>query len=471
MNSKLSHYVFFTEEINSRGSRVAYSTRSGKTLLVTKTCYEFLSNDLLDHIPESILKVLSKNRIIVDKDENELEVITNENIAEGLVEEGTFYEVIQPSAMCQLGCYYCGQKHTKDYLSDEMINRLVERLKFKFEKGKYNSIYIGWFGGEPLMGLPQMRLIYKRLKEAINNESIPIKGRVITNGLSLKQGVYNELVKDLGINYIEITLDGIKAYHDKHRYTKGGEDSFDIIYGNIKKITSDEHYLSSGCRIGIRCNVDYKNVEGVVPLIDLLADDGMQDKLGGLYFMGIYSWGGNEAHKEGLSKEEIGMMQLKWQIHKVKRGFKPELSLYARKMNTCIATSATSEMYDAFGNIFNCTEVSYADFYDGKGYKLGNLAKDSLEVFTGKPYNDWFQTVRDTDKFPCHSCKLLPVCGGSCPKSWNEGNIPCPPFKYNILKEIELKYILRKTPKSELNDKLDEFILSFKPSDFNRIGS
>lgn len=121
--------------------------------------------------------------------------------------------------------------------------------------------------------------------------------------------------------------------------------------------------------------------------------------------------GGNEAHKEGLSKEEIGMMQLKWQIHKVKRGFKPELSLYARKMNTCIATSATSEMYDAFGNIFNCTEVSYADFYDGKGYKLGNLAKDSLEVFTGKPYNDWFQTVRDTDKFPCHSCKLLPVCG------------------------------------------------------------
>jgi uncharacterized protein len=26
---------------------------------------------------------------------------------------------------------------------------------------------------------------------------------------------------------------------------------------------------------------------------------------------------------------------------------------------------------------------------------------------------------------------MLPVCGGSCPKLWREGYVPCPSFKYN----------------------------------------
>jgi len=470
MEYKLSYYIFFSNPVDGLGSRVVYSTKSSKTVLITKICHEFLINGLIDQIPKSITQVLIENGIVVNKNENEFESIIDENIESGKAEDGILYEVIQPTAMCQLGCYYCGQKHTKDYLENDIIDKIVERINLKFRVGNYKGIYIGWFGAEPLMGLPQMRHMYNKLKESINDDSVKIKGKVVTNGLSLKEGIFNELANELYIDYIEVTLDGAQEYHDKHRYTKSGGDSFDIIYGNIKKIILSENYKNSKCKIGIRCNVDHQNVDGVIPLINLLAEDGLHDKIESLYFMGIYSWGGNDAQNGSLTKEEMAMMRLKWEVQKIKLGYPVSLVLHGRKTNTCIATSTKSEMYDAFGNIYNCTEVSYADFYDGTSYKLGNIKEDHKKVFADKPHNDWFQIVRGSDKYPCHSCKLLPVCGGSCPKAWNENNPPCPPFKYNIIKEIELKYILRKTPKENLNEKLDQFVMAFKPEDFKRIG-
>jgi uncharacterized protein len=427
-------------------------------------------NGLIDKIPDSITQVLIESGVVIDVDENEFELIIQENIENGRMQEGILYEVIQPTAMCQLGCYYCGQKHTKDYLENDIVDKIVERIKLKFTTGNFIGIYIGWFGAEPLMGLPQMRLMYNKLRVAINDESVKIKGKVVTNGLSLKEGIFNELARDLNVDYIEVTLDGVQEYHDKHRYTKSGEDSFNIIYENIKRIILSENYKSTDCKIGIRCNVDHKNVEGVIPLINLLAKDGLHEKIKSLYFAIVYSWGGNDAHKESLTKEDAAMMQLKWEVEKIKLGYPTSLTLHGRKKNTCLATSTSGELYDAFGNIYNCTEVSYADFYDGTSYKLGNVKEDNKKVFIDKPHNDWFQTIRDSDKYPCHSCRLLPVCGGSCPKAWNEDNPPCPSFKYNIIKEMELKYILRKTPKELLHKKLDDFVLGFVPEDFKRIG-
>ena len=41
---------------------------------------------------------------------------------------------------------------------------------------------------------------------------------------------------------------------------------------------------------------------------------------------------------------------------------------------------------------------------------------------------------------PCRSCAMLPVCGGSCPKAWLEGEVPCPSAKDNIGLRLVLAY-------------------------------
>ncbi len=45
--------------------------------------------------------------------------------------------------------------------------------------------------------------------------------------------------------------------------------------------------------------------------------------------------------------------------------------------------------------------------------------------------NSWKQMILNNE-VPCHSCNLLPVCAGSCPKDWLFNNAPCPSFKENI---------------------------------------
>jgi uncharacterized protein len=465
---KLSHYVVATDVINDRGQRVIYSTRTGRRVLVSDTCYQYLLESRADELPQKTRDDLQRNMILVDEHEDELANIISENYTYGRTPQKRLYEVVQPTAMCQLGCYYCGQKHTKDYLADDLIHKLVQRITRKFNSGDYEYVHIGWFGAEPLMGLPQMRRILKQLRASLG-EHIRIQGNVVTNGLSLKEEIFLELVHDFNITAIEITLDGIAKYHDQHRYTKSGNNSFDLIYENLKTILRRADFDPEKCKIVIRCNVDEKNVEGVEPLIRRIADDGLHKLIDKLYFVGIYSWAGNQADKISLTKEEFAMRKMKWEILKIQLGYKTAGKLYERKRNTCIATGGATELYDAFGNIYNCSEISYSDFYEKSAYKLGTLSTSTADTdFPDKPHHDWYQKVRDTEEFPCHSCKLLPICGGSCPKAWEEGSKACPPFKFSIRKEIELMYLLETTSDDVLHEKLAGFESTFSISDFKR---
>lgn len=468
---KLSYYSIVSEPLDTSAKRIIYSTRTGKMLVVSDYCYQCLSNDSIDIIPKSIQEKLIQEKLLVPKNEIEIETVIHENVDFVETDKDQLYEIIQPSAMCQLGCYYCGQQHTKDYVADDLIDKLTDRIKLKFISGNYKKIYIGWFGGEPLMGLPQMRKIYASLTAKINNTTVPIAGKVVTNGLSLKEEIYKELVRALHIDDIEVTLDGAEAYHDKHRYTKSGEGSFSIIYRNLKNILSRYDFPNKDCKIVLRCNVDEKNSDGVEPLIRKIAEDNLHKKIDNLYFASIYSWGGNDAHKKSLTKEKFSMMKMKWEILKIRLGYHYKPELYKRKMNTCVATGGDTELYDAFGNVYNCTEIPYSDFYKNSNYKLGNLKGDHLEMFENKPLNDWYDVVKDTSRYPCHSCKLLPVCGGSCPKSWLEGNPACPPFKFSILKEMQLKYLLNKTPAHDLEQVLLQFENSLEEHEFQRYGA
>jgi uncharacterized protein len=464
---KLSYYTVFSNPVTLDGRRTIYSTRTGKLMLITQSCYEALCENKIELLPQNIVEKLMTLGFIVSADDHELDEVIHENHVFAENETKQLYEIIQPSAMCQLGCYYCGQKHTKDYMSDEHINKLVDRIVTKFRMAEYKRIYIGWFGAEPLMGLAQMRVIYERLEHAISGQ-VPIRGKIVTNGLSLKEGVFQELISKLKIDQIEITIDGINEFHDEHRATKSGGPSFSIIYENLKSVLRSEAFAKSDCRMIVRCNVDEKNYSGIEPLIRKIAADNLQRKIHNLYFVGIYSWGGNDAHKKSLTKEAFSMMKLKWDILKVRLGFNFRQKLYERKKKTCVATGGVTEMYDAFGNIFNCTEISYSEFYERSHYKLGNLSNTEDIALTGKPFHDWYSTVRDTDTYPCHSCKLLPICGGSCPKSWIEGNPACPPFKFSILKELELEYVLMKTDKTQLDQALSAFSDSLVEKDFFR---
>jgi uncharacterized protein len=438
---KPSYYTVATPKIESKSGnkRIMFSTRSSQAIVVNEDIYENFNQNKLGDLSEDIFAQLVEKQFIVPEAENEIQSIIGENKAT-IADERMLYEVIQPSAMCQLGCDYCGQEHIKLNTPSHVSQKMIARIRKKLEtgKGKYKALRIGWFGGEPLMALQEIRLLTAEFQKMAKEFEIGYGAKVVTNGLSLKEGIFVEAATKLSVDHFEITLDGTAEFHDKRRHTKEGHGTFDLIFNNLLKICNREDYKEMKCTISVRVNVDKRNFEGVSPLIKLLAENKLQDKLSNFYFASVYSWG-NDAHLKSFTKEEFAQLEIDWTIEKFENGFESYL-LPGRVKSVCLAVSPVSDMYDAFGNIFNCTEVSYVPIYKETGYVLGNLKNDESTHSKVRPHQQWNDQIL-ANEFQCHSCRMLPVCGGGCPKQWTEGRVACPTSKFNIQEKLILSYM------------------------------
>ncbi|WP_428224798.1 radical SAM protein [Flavobacterium sp.] len=458
---KLSHYLFFNQSFIDTNQTLIYSTISNKLLRISNYFADLLKKELFDQIPKDTFDKLIQDNIIVPDTKDELLELISENKRHE-INESTLFEVIQPSAWCQLGCYYCGQSHKKDVLTDQTIANIAKRIYEKLKANdRYKTLTMGWFGGEPLTGINTMRKLNNLIKSYCEELGVELKNSIlVTNGMSLKLDIYKEMVEEFKISQFEITLDGLAEYHDQHRYLKKDhEGSFDIIYNNLKTILNSVFFNKTEQKITIRCNIDSKNFEGVEPLILQLAADNLHQKIEHFYFASIYSWAKNEAHKQSLSKEELAYYKLKWEMLKIRLGYNVN-QMAKRKYNTCMLTSQNSEMYDTYGNVYNCTEVSLTDVYKNSKYALGNVNET---VSNQRTYTDWYDKVWENKAYQCNSCKIFPICGSACPKSWMEGNAPCPTVRYSIKDDIQLLEIkIHSKTKSELLSHLERFEKNIK---------
>ncbi|WP_134088016.1 SPASM domain-containing protein [Olivibacter sp. XZL3] len=185
-------------------------------------------------------------------------------------------------------------------------------------------------------------------------------------------------------------------------------------------------------RLIIRTNIDRKNHQEVVPLVEDLIEKGLREKIHSFYLAPIHSWG-NDAQKDSLDNESFSKLEVEFMVYLQNNKFKIGVLPNSAKKQVCMSLSKRGEVYDAFGNIFNCTEIPYVDIYKKTDYFIDSLKEDS--VTKERSFNGWIDDI-EAGKFPCTNCKILPICGGSCPKAWYEGNPPCPSIKYNLKERL-----------------------------------
>ncbi|CAM3568562.1 hypothetical protein FSS13T_05170 [Flavobacterium saliperosum S13] len=429
---KVSKYIVVTPIGNKT---IIFSTRTGKLTRLSKELWISLTTSEIHHLPEKIITHLEELKIIIPNETEEFETIVAENKTRS--NSDTLYEVIQPSADCQMGCFYCGQNHENKKIDSDTIDKIINSIHSKLTNGNYKRLHIGWFGGEPLIGLNQIRSISRRVKQICIENNVEYSAKIVTNGLLLSWETYKELCNELNISLIEITIDGIDTDHNKRRNLKAGtKGTFEKILKNLKKITQEESRPKA--TINIRCNVDRENKNSVIPLIDYLYAEGILQKIN-FYTAKIHEWGEKD-NKESLEGFDYAKEEVSWITHLMERKHVHSL-LPKRNYTTCMATNSASYVYDAYGNVFNCTEVSYTKNFSESEFYLGSIEAPNQELksdFNSK----WLTEIRNK-KTHCYDCNLYPVCGGSCPKSWAEGNIPCPSFKFNLTTKIKMHYQLK----------------------------
>jgi uncharacterized protein len=289
-----------------------------------------------------------------------------------------------------------------------------------------------------------MRRLSPSLASVAQRHGCRYVAEIVTNGLLLTQDIAKELEDLHQIRYVEVTLDGTAEHHDTRRkWKEHGRPSFDTIYRNLKKLLKSD----SAMKVGLRCNVDRRNYAGISPLLQQLVADGLQNKLYGVYMAPIHAWG-NDADSMSADPETFAAWEVGWLVEMHNLGFSVRLLPERRKI-TCMTLQPQSELVDAYGNIFDCTEVSYVPIYEQRNGAMEKLqSKDEQERPGSNSYAIGHVMDRDSSPkrshlaafnelvlngaYDCSQCEMLPVCGGHCPKLWHEGKMNCPSSKNNI---------------------------------------
>lgn len=446
MNFKLSKYIHFSKDEDVMPNAFyLYATRTGAAIEIDNSHYDNIVNQSWGQIPSGILDTMITAEAIVPAEENELDYIltlNKENVKDSDTRFLSF--TVQPTANCQLGCHYCGQKHEKKVSSTETNTAIINRIFSKMEalKGTLEVLSISWYGGEPLTGLSSIEEMSEQLIAYCDQNGIVYDGTMITNALALKLDTFKKLVSKFRIKHFQITIDGTAEYHDMRRMLKNGGPSFDIIFNNLKEIVHSEFFSQSDVSIGVRCNVDGQNKDNVFELIDMLHEHGILSKVA-FNLAPIHDWGDNNASKiNGISKEDFALFEIDVYLKLHELGILGKDGLIPlKKYNVCMVASSTSEVFDAYGNVSTCWEIPYTPVYDNTPYYAGNLLKNPDIDTTNVIMRKWYDEIPVNDTW-CKGCKFLPVCGGSCPKHWNRGTSPCPSFKQNIDERLFLSKLM-----------------------------
>ena len=90
-----------------------------------------------------------KNGFIVDSDYDERISVNHKYSYKQF--KNIYRIMLLPTYECNLRCWYCTQKHESIHMSEDILKRVRLNISSAISSGKYATIMLDWFGGEPLL--------------------------------------------------------------------------------------------------------------------------------------------------------------------------------------------------------------------------------------------------------------------------------------------------------------------------------
>jgi len=434
---KISYYKSITAPFTDDGSRLLYSMRTTRLLKISHEVGEQLIHGETAGYPDALRQELIDMKILIPDEENELEEVILEN-HQAIADNHSLNFTIFTTSNCQLGCVYCGQTHSPQKLSPDLYDHILKYVESQVQALGKNRIYISWFGAEPLLGLEAIITLTPALKAIAERNGCDYGARITTNGMLFNPKNYR-ILRQNDVRDISISIDGLQDDHDQRRFTKGGKGSYEVIMKNLSRVFDRFDTNADGMFIRMRINVDRYNRDAIVPLLDLFREKGWDKQINAYDIAPIHSWG-NDANFRSLSPEEFGELKLEFYIKLFESGLIPSVSIPGRMRITCNAVTPDGRYLEPSGKLFDCSEFPLVTSYT-TDYSIGHI--ENYQGDTHRNFVNWFEEVY-ANRYPCGTCRLLPVCGGGCPKAWREGYELCPDYKHVFEDLVILSYLTTK---------------------------
>jgi uncharacterized protein len=427
---KRSRYVLISDQTyrNEAGRVVkfVYATRRASLFSMDAALADRFERGDLAGLGQERLRHLERLEAVVPEDQDELGAVLGA-LRAGSADPGARGFTIMPTSYCNMACDYCGQEHYKSAVSKARVEALAARVEATINAEATRHVGVTWFGGEPLLALRVVRELSNRFTAAADAAGKGYSAKMATNGSLLTARTLRLLHEECRVRNVEITIDGPRDVHNRRRIKRNGTGSFDHIMSVLSQAVREQ--TVPGMHISIRMNVDSENEDTVAELITELARAGLASPQIALDLMPVHSWG-NDVSAVEMEARRYAALEAEWLRLAGASGIRFSTLPTEPKATTCLATSVHHELDDSQGRVYACSEHPLVP-----GVRDTGIVAQITDLTGATPrptgmYDDWFDQVEGGQQ-QCGRCPILPVCGGSCPKLWREGHLPCPSVKFN----------------------------------------
>lgn len=391
----VSRYTLFA---NIEGKFYLYNTLTRGLVQIDEKLYSMLvqCKDKHTFVPSiKEIETLSSYRFLVDSDKTEFEYLKSELHKSRLNNEYA-HITIAPTLNCCFSCYYCFEKLKSSHtISKETINSIVD---FIGSKKNLKRLYLTWFGGEPLLAIDVIKNIYELITEKFKGQII---SEIITSGYLLNDYII-DVISQINISNIQITLDGWKGTHNKVKYTNNDKNTYDKTVENIAKLCN-----IPGLKIVVRVNITGDNMTDFIKVYrqiksinsNIYINPAPVIDASGNSIQRCIHYLDNDKYFEFLTNlfDEYRIITT---------------TLWNDDMTTeCAVRHINSYVFGPSGEIYKCWE-NLGD----SNFCIGAFSTNS--VFISGHGQNIFSEINETDPLKnreCIECAYLPLCYGGCP--------------------------------------------------------
>ena len=428
---KASRYNFFFPYEADDSKLIAYNSFSNALALIDKHKHDKLHQFVEAGEPindEELVKQLKAGRFLIDDNCNELDLLKL-RMLKSRFSTSFLSLTITPTADCNYRCLYCYEKDVikPDYMTQEVDDAIIKLVESHMKT--IGVLSISWYGGEPLMAVDVVERLSRKFIAMCEENNVKYYASMITNGYLLTKEIA-QLLTELKITSLQVTLDGVEDMHNKRRPHVDGSGTFGTIIDNLVESKDVMPFIS------LRINIDKNNVASGREVTKLLKDKGLIDNVRP-YLGKIVP----EKHDKSSCFDSCGFSKEQFSYVNEFPSLDMHESYYPRTThNYCGADSLNSYVIGADGKLYKCwLEVGDASRC------IGSLT-DNVDVNQNLALK--YLLHDPTIDSTCFECNLLPVCMGGCPymRMTKKEDI-CSAYKYvldDFLKVIAHKLKLKK---------------------------
>lgn len=414
---KMSQYNI--EKQLSDGGMLLMNTRSGGVLSLNSeyvTQLRRIQEGNFDCAPDLVDQLKRGDMIIDDEREEYKEVIVQSQMMR--FSRNALNLTIAPTMACNFCCPYCYEKgRTFNTMSSEIEDAIVSFVNENFKN--ISELFVGWYGGEPLLAIDLIEELTKRLKDTLPS-GCSYRASIVTNGYLLTQEMAKRLIA-CSVVSAQVTLDGSKELHDSRRIPRDGTPTFERILKNVGE-------CCDLLDITVRSNVDKENINSADELLKWFEKYNLKDKVH-FYLAPVDNV--NEVCFECnacFTMDEFSEKEAEFYRKAQSLGFttaKPHGANYG----ICGAVASNAFVIDPLGDIYKC--------WDDIGYEERKVGNVKLPLMLTPQMVKWLSYTPGDEE--CRSCPVFPVCMGGCPNyAVNYGKKRCNSLRYNAGQKMML---------------------------------